>query len=80
MPNREGLETIFTLRREFPSVGVIATSGGFGNSGLYLEMAARLGAHQTLLKPFTPRQLDDAIAKTLEILNGPIAPLSGPPA
>ena len=65
MPNREGLETIITLHREFPEVGVIAMSGAVSNSKVYLDMAARLGAHRTLAKPFTPRQLHDAIAAVL---------------
>ena len=65
MPNREGLETIIMLHREFPEVGVIAISGAVNLSKTYLNMAARLGAHCTLAKPFTTRQLTDAIADTL---------------
>ena len=65
MPNREGLETIITLHREFPQVGVIAMSGGVSNSKIYLDLAARLGAHRTLSKPFAPGQLATAIADTL---------------
>lgn len=62
MPNREGLETIVALHKEFPEIGVIAMSGGSTASKAYLAMAARLGAHRTLAKPFTPQQLADAIA------------------
>jgi DNA-binding response OmpR family regulator len=62
MPNREGLETIIRLHSEFPEVGVIAMSGGVSNSGLYLRLAARLGAHATLAKPFSPAQLSAAVA------------------
>lgn len=65
MPNREGLETIIALHRDFPDVGVIAMSGGATLSHVYLRMAARLGAHRTLAKPFTPQQLHEAIAATL---------------
>ncbi len=61
MPNREGLETIIMLRREFPELGVIALSGGATMSKTYLDMATRLGARCTLLKPFTPQQLNAAI-------------------
>ena len=67
MPNREGLETIITLHREFPAVGVIAMSGGIARSKTYLAIAARLGAHRTLAKPFTTQQLNDAIADTLAL-------------
>lgn len=65
MPNREGLETIIELRREFPEVGVIAMSGGASLSEAYLGMAARLGAHHTLAKPFSQQQLQYAITETL---------------
>ena len=65
MPNREGIETIIALRRDFPEVGVIAMSGGSDQVKTYLDMAARLGAHRTLAKPFTPQQLHEAIAEVL---------------
>lgn len=65
MPNREGLETIIMLRREFPEVRVIAMSGGTAGTKIYLELAARLGAHNTLEKPFTPDQLNTAVTLTL---------------
>ena len=61
MPNREGLETIITLHREFPKVGVIAMSGSSGHSKIYLDLARRLGAHRTLAKPFTPQELKEAV-------------------
>jgi DNA-binding response OmpR family regulator len=62
MPNREGLETIVTLRRDFPDVPVIAMSGGTLNSGIYLGLAKRLGAKVTLAKPFPTQELVQAIA------------------
>ncbi len=62
MPNREGLETIVELRREFSDIRVIAISGGGGNARLYLDLATRLGAPCTLLKPFKPEQLRYAVA------------------
>ena len=74
MPNQEGIETIIALHREFPSVAIIAMSGGHTLSKTCLAMAARLGARQTLAKPFTPAQLQDAINAAL----GAQAPI--PPA
>jgi len=65
MPNGEGIETITTLRREFPAIRIIAMSGGTRRSQNYLDMAARLGAHRTLSKPFAPDELHAAIAATL---------------
>lgn len=61
MPNGEGLETVITLRREFPEVRIIAMSGGATNSKMYLDMAARLGAHRTLNKPFSLGELTTAL-------------------
>ena len=65
MPNREGLETVIKLRREFPNVAVIAMSGGTAASRNFLEIAARLGAHRILEKPFTVQQLNAAIGSAL---------------
>jgi DNA-binding response OmpR family regulator len=65
MPDREGIETVITVHRDFPAVGVIAMSGGVIGSSDYLHMAARLGAHRTLSKPFTADMLHVAIAATL---------------
>jgi DNA-binding response OmpR family regulator len=62
MPNREGLETIVELRRDFPDVPVIAMSGGTLNSGIYLGLAKRLGAKLTLAKPFPTQELVEAVA------------------
>ena len=53
MPEKEGLETILDLRREFPNVVTIAMSGGSERAKInLLDMARRLGAQYTLIKPF----------------------------
>jgi CheY-like chemotaxis protein len=53
MPEKEGLETIFEMRRRFPQVKTIAISGGgLGPGDVYLEMARQLGAAAALAKPF----------------------------
>ena len=57
MPVREGVETILQLRRERPSLPIIAISGDHSNSKLYLEIAAKIGAKRILPKPFTPSEL-----------------------
>jgi DNA-binding NtrC family response regulator len=49
MPEQEGIETIKIVRRDYPSIKVIAMSGAFG--GDYLRIAGYLGAHGTLAKP-----------------------------
>ena len=64
MPEKEGLETIMTLRREFPDVKIVAVSGA-GRLGPqdYLHMAKVLGVQHTFSKPFEMRQMLDAVRK-----------------
>ena len=66
MPGQEGVETILELRKEFPEVRIIAMSGG-GRSepGSFLGFANKLGATDTLEKPFSRDKLLDTIAKVL---------------
>src|SRR5687767_4329516 len=56
MPEKDGIETIMELRRDYPLVRIVAMSGG----GVYpqlrpvlLRSASALGAATTLQKPFT---------------------------
>jgi CheY-like chemotaxis protein len=63
MPERDGLEVIMTLRSRFPSLPVIAMSGGLANTPLYLDIAKKLGARALLTKPFPPDQLLTAISE-----------------
>jgi DNA-binding response OmpR family regulator len=67
MPEKEGIETIRELRRDFPEVKIIAISGG-GRIGpdSYLKMAKGLGAQRTLTKPLD----GDELLKTVrELVN-----------
>jgi CheY-like chemotaxis protein len=59
MPERDGLETITSFRREFPRTRIVAMSGGGVRIGgsFYLETAAVAGADATLRKPFDPKSL-----------------------
>lgn len=65
MPVQEGVETIIKLRRENPNLPIIAISGGVTNSRTYLDMAGKLGAKRILAKPFTPKELLQAISEVL---------------
>ena len=67
MPEQDGLETILTLKSEFPTVKIIAISGGgqIGNLS-YLEMAGPFGAERLLCKPFTRQDLLSAIQELAE--------------
>ncbi|MBP2313784.1 response regulator [Azospirillum soli] len=66
MPNQEGLATIMELRRGFPSIKIIAISGGGARASLdVLPVAEALGAQKTLRKPFTPAEVMDAVREVL---------------
>jgi CheY-like chemotaxis protein len=55
MPDMEGIETIRELRRDRPTVPIIAISGG--TDPIYLKAAVKLGATASLGKPFTRDEL-----------------------
>jgi two-component system NtrC family sensor kinase len=63
MPLREGLEVVRAVRRLFPTVRIIATSGAFG--GYFLEVASRLGADSVLPKPLRPEAVLACVAAVL---------------
>ena len=73
MPNQEGLGTIMELRREYPGLGIIAMSGSSSRSPSWLTVAAHLGVHRTLAKPFTMAQLTEAVAEVLRACPDPLA-------
>ena len=66
MPDKEGLEMITELFRDYPGIKIIAMSGGgrIGPKG-YLEVAKHLGASRTLVKPFKHADLIDAVQELL---------------
>lgn len=58
MPEKDGIETIGEVRRSYPSVKILAISAGLGKGSLdLLAYARKLGAHQTLRKPFKREEL-----------------------
>src|SRR5687767_10649103 len=69
MPERDGLETIVEMRRDFPQVKIIAISGG--SSRLrnqhtdHLAIAHDVGADEVLRKPFKTAQLVDMIGRLI---------------
>lgn len=66
MPEKEGIETIMTLKRDHPALRIIAISGG-GRSGAmdFLDMARSLGADEALQKPFRRAELLDIVNRLL---------------
>ena len=63
MPEQDGLEVLQALRARGAGVKTIVTTGGgrIGATALYLTMAARLGAHRMLQKPFSSQVLLQAV-------------------
>jgi DNA-binding response OmpR family regulator len=67
MPEKEGIETIRELRRQFSTIKIIAMSGGGRvDPEDYLVIARQLGASQTLIKPFSARALMEAVSTVLQ--------------
>jgi DNA-binding response OmpR family regulator len=64
MPDREGVETILEIRKQWPEMFIIGISGG-GRIGAadFLKLATMVGADCTLTKPFTPATLIATLAK-----------------
>ncbi len=53
IPEKEGMETISELRRDYPRVKIIAISaGGRNRPEGYMELARQIGADRLLVKPF----------------------------
>lgn len=66
MPEKEGLEMIRELRRDYPQARIIAMSGG-GRSGNIdcLRVAKAFGAQRVLDKPFSHQEILDAVRDVL---------------
>lgn len=66
MPEKEGVETIIELIRDYPACKIIAISGGGRmKSQDYLPVAGCLGARATLAKPFSNEELLKAVQAVL---------------
>lgn len=64
MPEKEGLETIREIHKDFPEIKIIAMSGGGKiDAQSYLPIAKGMGANVTLSKPFSRKDLLDVINK-----------------
>ena len=67
MPEKEGLEMIVKIKQLHSEVKIIAMSGGGrGSSQNYLKMAKAFGAQLVLAKPFSHREILEAISQVLE--------------
>ena len=69
MPEQEGIDTIIQIRRERPSIKIIAISGGGRIRNIdFLTMAHSLGADDVIRKPF---EADELLARLTELGFGP---------
>jgi DNA-binding response OmpR family regulator len=66
MPGKEGIETILELRLLETDVKILAISGGgLVSPSVYLTSAKLLGADGSIAKPFTARELIEAVDELL---------------
>jgi CheY-like chemotaxis protein len=66
MPEKEGVQTIIELRQDFPTLPIIAISGGGRTRNLdFLRIAEQYGARKILPKPFSEEDLLDAVGGCL---------------
>ena len=67
MPEKEGIETIMELCRDFQDVKIIAMSGGGkADPETYLQIAKTIGAIKTIAKPFDRKELLKTVREILE--------------
>lgn len=66
MPEKEGVETIIELKRDFPDLTIIGISGGGRTRNLdFLKLAEQFGAERVLSKPFTEDHLLECVNSCL---------------
>jgi DNA-binding NtrC family response regulator len=66
MPEKEGLEIITALKKEYPEIKIIAVSGG-GSWGpdSYLQLARKFGADRTFIKPVMRKEFISAVKELI---------------
>jgi CheY-like chemotaxis protein len=67
MPEMDGLETIDSVRAQFPGTRIVAMSSGARGMQDYLQVARDIGADATLHKPFGR----DELLHVLQTVLGP---------
>ena len=66
MPEKNGLETIREIKKEFPEAKIIAMSGGYKGGEDFLHIARTLGAIDSIRKPFKPDDIIRIVNLTLD--------------
>lgn len=66
MPEKDGIETIQEIKKDFPDTKIIAISGGgVVNPDVYLSLAQKLGAAHTFQKPIEKNMLLSAVRSVI---------------
>lgn len=66
MPEKEGIETIREMKRDFPNVKIIAISGGGRvHTADYLKIAQHIGANRVFPKPFEKNEILAAVRELI---------------
>ena len=66
MPEKDGLETIREIKKEFPEAKIIAMSGVYKGGDDFLHMARNFGAIDSVRKPFKPDDIIRIVNLTLD--------------
>lgn len=67
MPEKEGIETIFELRKNYYGLEIIAMSGGgMISADDYLDIVEKVGVKYTLAKPFEAETFLEMVKTALE--------------
>ena len=68
MPQKDGMETVIELKRDFPDAKIIAVSGGSRamDPNDYLHYATQVGALHTFTKPFDCEEIIKTIRVELQ--------------
>jgi|SRR5208283_5603621 len=66
MPEKDGLETIREIKKEFPEAKIIAMSGGYKGGEDFFHIAKTSGAIDCIRKPFEPDDIVRIVNLTLD--------------
>ncbi|HYX05917.1 MAG TPA: response regulator [Bacteroidales bacterium] len=67
MPEKDGIEVIWSIQEKIPETKIIAISGGGRISATdHLKIAEKLGANSVLTKPFSTEDLVNEIEKVFK--------------
>lgn len=68
MPDGDGLDVIIALKRAHPGIRIVGISGGGKHMTApdALQLAQAIGGDAMLLKPFTRKQLLEAVERAME--------------